>query len=88
MLPWLILGPSVAAYLFLMLRISAFRKRSSDPALKGSRLFGMPPLTWMRLFDREEYDERGRKLLPWLYLSAFASAIGIALILVQTLKEM
>jgi len=88
MLPWLILGPSVVAYLFLMFRISAFRKRYSDPAGTGSRFFGMPPLTWMRLFDREEYDERGRKLLPWLYLSAFVSAIGMALLLMQALKEM
>lgn len=75
----LIVGPPVALYVLLMFRISAFRK---DGRRLGAH-FGVPPLTWMALFDRERYDPRGQRLLPWLYVATAASLVGLAIVLIR-----
>lgn len=68
-----ILGLPVALYLYLLFRLSAFRK---DRASTGS-YFGLPYLAMHRVLTRSNYLPEGQRLLPWLVASMVLCGIAM-----------
>jgi hypothetical protein len=59
----------------LMLYLSRFQ-RSDKVRIRrvpDERRFRLPPLTWMELFDRDNYTPEGQKIVPWLYIAALVT---------------
>src|SRR5262245_9150452 len=68
----LALGLFSAMYLFLLFRISNFRRDNPDP---GSTYFGSPGSSLWEVLNRQTYDERGGRLYPYLLASLLATGV-------------
>ncbi len=79
-----ILAPPVLIYLFLLFRISAFRKdiEWEDKARGYKPYFKRPHDSVVAVFQGENYTDQGRGLLPWLWVSVLT--LGAAVILAAT----
>lgn len=71
------LAPMIA-YLYLYLRLREYREKPLDSRRSENNELGWSPFTlWAWLMSPHEHDERGRRLLPWFYLSVVA--LGVTL---------
>jgi len=66
------------AYVFLILRISTFRKDCAwlDRASGTRPYFRWPTGSLTEIFCRDSYTEKGRRLFPWLVAALGAVALG------------
>lgn len=72
----LALAISATAYVYLLFRVSAFRKdRNTDNRHFGNPLQGFPFISLADVLAPGTYHEPGRRLLPWLYLSLVLLAL-------------
>ena len=77
----LILGPPAALCIYFILRLRPLRVEHPNQADAEGRTFVRPFgfITWMEFTDPSSYDERGRKLLPWLFASSVLFAIAVVI---------
>jgi hypothetical protein len=84
--PFVALAGSALLYLFILFRVSAFRK--DHQGLKqyfGNPLKGFPFISMAEILTANAYTERGKRILPWLYVSILLLAItGFILFLAVT----
>ena len=75
----LILGPPAALCIYFILRLRPLRVEHPNQADAEGRTFVRPFgfITWMEFMDPSSYDERGKKLLPWLYVASALWAIAV-----------
>jgi hypothetical protein len=67
------LGVFSATYLFLLFRISNFRRDNPDP---DNAYLGSPGSSLWEVLDRQTYDERGRHLYPYL-IASYAPSVQV-----------
>jgi len=76
-------GCVVVVYLFLLFRVSAFRKDASP----GDGYFGVPPRSLSSVLDSNAYTDEGQTRLRWFNIAFGAlNVVGAVFIIVVVLK--
>ena len=65
MKPLVLMVPPALAYLYLVFRISAFRKDRQ----RNRSYFAPPFISMVDVLTRSNYTDEGQRLLPWLYFT-------------------
>jgi len=85
------IGIPAVAYLFLLFRVSAFRRDQPwQEHIRGGRraYFGVPMSSIGAALSKESYDADGQRYLPWLRLALAAVFVGLIGALVSLLSDL
>jgi hypothetical protein len=85
------IGIPAVVYLFLLLRVSAFRRDQQwQKHVRGGRraYFGVPMSSISAALSKESYDVDGRRYLPWLRIALAVVFVGFMVALASLLRDL